>query len=75
MARAARRARRWRLAALAAVWVVALTATLWVAAETKFGPVVVTLSFTHGVHLGDIAFGAAILTCAAAATVALLRRP
>lgn len=43
---------RWLLCAGA--WLAANVAGLYVAAATKWGPVVVTLSARHGVHLGDI---------------------
>lgn len=43
---------RWLLCAGA--WLVANAAGLYVAAQTKWGPVVVSLSTRQGVHLGDI---------------------
>lgn len=65
---------RWLLCA--AVWTIAIAASLYVAATTKWGPVVVTLSPKHGVHLGDIL--AVLVGVAVASTVtavALLTSP
>ena len=50
-------------------WVAATVVVIGVAAETKIGPVVLPLSFRHGIHLGDlatmvVAYGAAILLTA-----------
>jgi hypothetical protein len=49
-----------------AVWVTATLLGLAVAATTRIGPVLLTVSGSHGVHLGDVlafaaAYGAAIL--------------
>ncbi len=54
--------------ALLLVW--AAAATVWVAADTAIGPVVVTLSRNHGIHVGDVAagllFGGGVVTVIAA---------
>jgi hypothetical protein len=61
---------RWLAVVL--VWCAATAAGLWVAAETKVGPVVFVIDQRHGIHQGDlIAFGAAY-GCAALLTIALL---
>lgn len=63
------------LGAIVVTWVVAAFVTLGVAAETRIGPVIMTLSPRHGVHLGDLA---TMLVCAAVALVVtawLLARP
>jgi len=47
------------------VWLVVMVTALYVASETKLGPVVVKLSYNHGVHLSDVfvvLLGAAIAT-------------
>jgi hypothetical protein len=43
---------RWALCV--AVWLIANVAALYVAAQTKWGPVVVFFSGRHGLHLGDV---------------------
>ena len=43
---------RWALCA--AAWLIANVAALYVAVQTKWGPVVVFFSGRHGLHLGDI---------------------
>ena len=56
-------AARWVLCGV--VWLVAMATSLYVASETKLGPVVLNLSHNHGVHLSDafvVLFGAAIAT-------------
>jgi hypothetical protein len=45
---------RWFLVIV--TWWFAATVTLGVAAEFREGPVLFTLSATHGVHLGDALF-------------------
>ncbi len=45
-------------------WGLAITVTLVVARDTSAGPVVLTISHNHGIHLGDVLTGAC---CAAAA--------
>ncbi len=60
---------RWVLCA--GVWLLVNAAALLVAAQTKFGPVILTLSSRHGVHLGDalaVVFG---LVIASTVTVVL----
>ena len=47
------------------VWLVVMVTALYVASQTKLGPVVVSLSHNHGMHLSDIfvvLFGAGIAT-------------
>ena len=49
-----------------AVWVTATLLGLAVAATTRIGPTLLTVSSSHGVHLGDVlafaaAYGAAIM--------------
>lgn len=56
---------RWLLCA--AVWLLVNAAALLVAAQTKFGPILVTLSPRHGIHLGDAM--AVVLGLAVASTV------
>jgi hypothetical protein len=54
-----------RLAIILAAWVGATLFGLLVAAETRIGPPVLSLSYNHGIHLGDlVAFGAAYLVAA-----------
>ena len=49
-----------RLALAVLAWVGATLFGLLVAAGTRIGPVVVDLSYNHGIHLGDlVAFGGA----------------
>ena len=55
---------RWLLCVVA--WTVANLAGLYVAAQTTWGPVAVTLSAHHGVHVGDLV---AVLAGVAAATL------
>jgi hypothetical protein len=43
-----------RASGIGAVWIVATVAVLVVAADTSFGPTVLTLSHRHGVHVGDV---------------------
>jgi hypothetical protein len=55
-----------RCAAVIAVWVTATLLGLAVAATTRIGPILLSVSSSHGVHLGDVlafaaAYGAAIL--------------
>ena len=64
-----------RIVAVVAVWVVATAVTLLVAAKTRVGPVVATLSHRHGVHAGDVAAGIGIFAVAAALTAFIVRRP
>jgi hypothetical protein len=53
-------------AAVIAVWGTATLLGLAVAATTRIGPILLTVSSSHGVHLGDalafvVAYGAAIM--------------
>ena len=60
----------------AAVWVIAIAASLYAAATTRWGPVVVTLSPRHGVHLGDIlALLMGVVLASTVTAVALLTSP
>lgn len=43
---------RWPL--LVVVWGLATAAGLWAAAATAVGPVILRLTYNHGVHLGDV---------------------
>ncbi|MFV0461293.1 MAG: hypothetical protein ACK5MT_21270 [Actinomycetales bacterium] len=51
-----------RLSFAVAIWTAAVLVTVLVAAQTRIGPVVLRLSGTHGLHLGDlvVAFGCAL---------------
>lgn len=60
---------RWLLCA--AVWLLFNAAALLVAAQTKFGPVLFTVSARHGVHLGDAVAVVLGLLVASAITVGL----
>jgi len=61
---------------LLVAWTMAFVVTLLVAAHTRIGPVVVPLSPTHGLHLGDVLTGVAALATAVAITAwATRRRP
>jgi hypothetical protein len=46
---------RVRWLAVLLVFGVATVAGLWVAAETKVGPILFALNERHGVHVGDVA--------------------
>jgi hypothetical protein len=60
----------------AAVWTIAIAASLYTAATTRWGPVVVTLSPRHGVHLGDIlAVLMGVVLASTVTAVALLTSP
>lgn len=51
-----------RLAVVVAAWLGASLFGLGVAATTKIGPILLSVSDNHGVHLGDlVAFGAGYL--------------
>ena len=51
---------RARLALAVLAWAGATLFGLLVAASTRIGPIVVDLSYNHGIHLGDlVAFGGA----------------
>lgn len=52
--RLARRRPVTRRVTVVAAWVLATLLGLGVAATTRIGPTVLTLSTNHGVHLGDV---------------------
>ena len=62
-----------RVVGVVAVWCVATVLVLVVAAETRIGPVLVTLTRRHGVHLGDAVALVVGYTAAALATWWILR--
>ena len=63
-----------RFALVGTAWAGATLFGLAVAAETTIGPVLVSLSRNHGVHLGDVvAFGVAYLVALVVTVVALAR--
>ncbi|MGH3584811.1 MAG: hypothetical protein ACRDQ0_00670 [Pseudonocardia sp.] len=69
-----------RVVVVIAVWVLATLVGLAVAATTKVGPVVLTLTHRHGVHLGDllafvVAYGAAGLISLWVITPRVARHP
>jgi hypothetical protein len=64
---------RWLVCA--AAWLLAPLAGLFVAATTKWGPILWQLSQNHGVHLGDVVALAAGVAVAVAVTVAAFWRP
>lgn len=68
------RGHRWerRIAAIAA-WIAATLVGLVAAATTRIGPTVITISATHGAHLGDLLAFAVSYIAALVITVALLR--
>jgi hypothetical protein len=53
-------------------WGVAALVTLAVAGETKIGPVVLTLTRTHGLHAGDVAAAVVMSLFALAVTIIVL---
>jgi hypothetical protein len=61
-----------RRTALALAWLLATAVGLLVAATTKIGPVLLSVSDTHGVHLGDVA---AFAACYGAVVLLGRRRP
>ncbi|WP_098958323.1 hypothetical protein [Pseudonocardia sp. N23] len=61
--------------AIAVTWAVAAFVTLGVAAETRIGPVILTFTPKHGIHLGDIAVFFGCTAVALVVTAALLARP
>jgi len=65
---------RGRVTLAVLVWVGATVLVLAVAAGTKIGPIVVRLSYNHGVHLGDLLAAGAAYTLAALVTAALFVR-
>ena len=67
------RAARYLVAA--AAWIVAGYVSLWFAANTRIGPIVASVSHTHGIHQGDIVIVLAGIGVASLITVAALRTP
>ena len=65
------RAVRYLVAATA--WLVAGYVSLWIAATTKIGPVVASVSHNHGVHEGDVVAIVAGIAVASIISVAALR--
>jgi hypothetical protein len=65
---------RLPVAELTAVWGLTVAVTLLFAHVTAIGPTVLTLTRTHGVHLGDVAFALAAFAVAALITLQLSRR-
>ena len=61
-----------RVLLLGAIWVVATLFGLGVAATTTIGPTVLSLSYNHGVHLGDLVAFAGAYAVAAVLTAPLL---
>jgi hypothetical protein len=59
---------------LIAVWIMATLLALGVAATTRIGPILFTLSPRHGVHLGDLLAFAASYATALVITVLVLGR-
>jgi hypothetical protein len=73
MSRAAGGSPRAGAYVLLAVWGLATAAGLVAAATTKIGPVVVALSYRHGVHVGDLVAFAACYAAALPVTVRTTR--
>ncbi len=65
---------RGRVTLAVLAWIGATVVVLVVAAGTKIGPIVVRLSYNHGVHLGDLLAVGAAYTVAALITAALFVR-
>jgi hypothetical protein len=63
-----------RLALISALWVAATVFALAIARWTAVGPIVLTLSRGHGVHVGDLVALAAAYAEAALLTRRLRRR-
>jgi hypothetical protein len=66
---------RGRAFDIATVWGLSTALALLFAHVTAIGPTLLTLTRTHGVHLGDLVF--AVLACAVAAmiTLRIVREP
>ncbi len=68
------RAGRFRsVVGIALVWVIAAATILFTAVDTKWGPILFSLSRRHGVHLGDVLVLLGAVTAAGLATWWLLR--
>ena len=63
-----------RALSILAVWSVATAVVLAVASLTAVGPVVITLSATHGIHQGDLVAALVAYAGAGLVTMDLLRR-
>jgi hypothetical protein len=68
------RVRASRSAAVTLVWVAATLVGLVVAATTKIGPVLLTISARHGIHLGDLLAFAVSYATALVITAVVLNR-
>jgi len=67
--------RLWaRLVVVLAIWTAATALVLAFAAESSVGPVVLTLSRRHGVHLGDLVALAVAYAAALLITVVVVRQ-
>lgn len=64
--------RAGRVLLVGATWVLATLFGLGVAATTTIGPTVLSLSYNHGVHLGDLVAFAGAYAVAAVITASLL---
>jgi hypothetical protein len=64
---------RRRSSAVVAVWGLTVAITLLFAHVTAIGPVLLRLTSTHGVHLGDVAFALVAFAIAAMITHRLAR--
>lgn len=63
-----------RIPIVLGIWLVAAVTVLGVARMTAVGPVVLTLSNRHGVHLGDLAALALVVVAAVALTGRVVAR-
>jgi hypothetical protein len=63
-----------QVALVVATWVVAAAAVLAVAAETRVGPIVLTVTGRHGVHAGDVVAGVLCFAAAALLTGRIAQR-
>jgi hypothetical protein len=55
------------------MWSAALAAVLVVGSQTRLGPTVFSVTTNHGVHLGDVLFGAVALVVALGVTVLVVQ--
>jgi len=62
-----------QVALVVSVWAAATAVALAIAAETRIGPVLISLSRRHGVHVGDIIGVLACYSAALLATRAIVR--
>ena len=63
-----------RIALVGAVWTGATLFGLLVAWKTEIGPIVISLSYNHGIHLGDLVAFAGAYVAAAMITAGALER-